>query len=303
MSKLSALFQNTGGTIRWVASWMPGPIRQQFQLAYLLWRLVDTVEDCAAWPRARRIVALRQLVQLLQSPSPTLARHVRSALPKQDAINDIALTTLIAELPEIVAGLGEFPPAVRDVVRECCCATVAGMIQALERATDPWMIDLHTMEDLCTYINAVGAMPLHAMTVMFAAEYSALEPLTPYLLARVSPYAQGVCMADYLEDFHDDLAEHKRMLPPDVSVEHVIWRARQGLVAGQEYVAALQATDVPKGLIGACAGPILFAEQMLCHIERYGPGVTLERSRVATIDARLQTALLHNQPLFTGRSE
>ena len=107
------------------------------------------------------------------------------------------------------------------------------MIQALERATDPWMIDLHTMEELCAYID------------------SALESLTPYLLARVSPYAQGVCMADYLEDFHDDLAEHKRMLPPDVSVEHVIWRARQGLIAGQEYVAALQAADVPKGLMAS----------------------------------------------------
>lgn len=58
--KFKFAFSKHRGSITWVNPWLPAPIQEQFQLAYLLWRLVDTVEDCANWPRANRIVTLQQ---------------------------------------------------------------------------------------------------------------------------------------------------------------------------------------------------------------------------------------------------
>lgn len=298
MSKLGVLFQNTANTMTWLDAWLPAPIQEQSYLGYLFLRLVDTIEDCANWPRPNRIAVLQQLAALFQNPSVPAAQALVASFPEPVVVNDAKLSALLTELPQLISVLCAASPGVQQIICESCGTMIAGMIDFMRKAEAPWVLSLHNRTELQAYIYATAGMPIHMMTRLFILEYKIAEPQATYLLDHVAPYANGIALADYFEDLADDLAGGRRLLPPELSQAEIVQMAQQGLKAGEEYTLALQAAGIPDGVIAICAGLIFIAQHILTHVAEHGPGTRLERTQLAVIDTHLKAAIAHERPFF-----
>ena len=81
MTDLPGLLERTSRTFALSIPLLPEPTRLATTLAYLLFRLADTFEDAAVWPRARRAEALTDLLALLaDTPVAPRARATELSL-------------------------------------------------------------------------------------------------------------------------------------------------------------------------------------------------------------------------------
>jgi len=58
MATLDDLLEKTSRTFALSIPMLPEPTRRHVGIAYLLFRIADTFEDAARWPRDRRLAAL-----------------------------------------------------------------------------------------------------------------------------------------------------------------------------------------------------------------------------------------------------
>jgi farnesyl-diphosphate farnesyltransferase len=68
MVDLEQLLIATSRTFALAIPLLPEPTRLEVTLSYLLFRVADTFEDAASWPRALRIEALARFDTLLAAP-------------------------------------------------------------------------------------------------------------------------------------------------------------------------------------------------------------------------------------------
>jgi len=66
MATLDDLLEKTSRTFALSIPMLPEPTRRHVGIAYLLFRIADTFEDAALWPRDRRVAALGDLETLLR---------------------------------------------------------------------------------------------------------------------------------------------------------------------------------------------------------------------------------------------
>src|SRR5580698_3671294 len=69
MADLMRLLERTSRTFALAIPNLPSPPRREVAAAYLVFRIADTFEDAASWPRSDRLAALAGLEDLLVSPS------------------------------------------------------------------------------------------------------------------------------------------------------------------------------------------------------------------------------------------
>src|SRR3954453_3806448 len=65
---LEQLLIATSRTFALAIPLLPEPTRREVTVAYLLFRIADTLEDAAAWPAGRRAEALERFSRLLGRP-------------------------------------------------------------------------------------------------------------------------------------------------------------------------------------------------------------------------------------------
>ena len=68
VANLDVLLEKTSRTFALSIPMLPEPTRRHVALAYLLFRVADTFEDAAQWPRDRRLAALDDLTLMLETP-------------------------------------------------------------------------------------------------------------------------------------------------------------------------------------------------------------------------------------------
>ena len=82
---LEQLLIATSRTFALAIPLLPEPTRREVTISYLLFRVADTFEDAASWPRALRIEALERFDQLLENPGPRGDRGGRPPLGRGGA--------------------------------------------------------------------------------------------------------------------------------------------------------------------------------------------------------------------------
>jgi len=110
------LLARTSRTFAIAIPLLPEPTRTKVCLAYLLFRVVDTLEDAASWPRADRIRALEEFAALVEDP---VAERLRSAAQRwiggRVSANPDYLD-LLAALPELFGEINGLPAASRAIL-------------------------------------------------------------------------------------------------------------------------------------------------------------------------------------------
>lgn len=293
---LEQLLIATSRTFALAIPLLPEPSRHEVTLSYLLFRIADTFEDAAAWPRERRIESLERFAKLLEHHDPAataeLARHWVEEVPCEQA----AYRELLAETPAVLEAFFALSPEAIHLIREHTVRTALGMAGFVKRISEDGELRLTDLADLQAYCYVVAGIVGELLTELFLLEHPVLETVAAELRSRSRAFGEGLQLVNILKDSASDVTEGRRYLPVGVERAEVLTLARRDLDEASAYVLALQRAGAERGLVAFNALPVHLAYATLDRVETAGPGSKLTRPEVFSIVQRLHRALDHGDP-------
>lgn len=264
---------------------LPQPLQHRVLIAYLLCRIADTVEDCAAMPAERKRALLARFRASLDEGGPDAA-PLAEAFPLPATPDELLTREVASTLREFRAFPREVRDAIRPWVQEMCdgMAGFAGMqpspgtFQALQRVED--------LDRYCWYVaGTVG----HLLTELFrihsprvdAAAYRALKE-------RATDFGLGLQLVNIIKDVADDRARGWSFVPRELcapcgldpehlldaghaaqaaeAMRRMIAKAEGHLDQALDYTLHLPAFDYRIRLF--CLAPLFFAVRTLALAAR-----------------------------------
>jgi farnesyl-diphosphate farnesyltransferase len=293
---LEQLLIATSRTFALAIPLLPEPTRLEVTLSYLLFRIADTFEDAAAWPRALRIEALEEFGRLLENPDPAEAAGISRRWAAEVPCEQPGYRDLLAEIPEVLEAFLALRPEAVALIREHTLRTAHGMAGFVARTTDEGELRLADVPDLQDYCYVVAGIVGELLTELFLLGRPGLAATAPYLRERSRTFGEGLQLVNILKDSASDATEGRRYLPEGVDRAQVMELARRDLRAAKEYVLALQEAGAERGLVAFNALPVELAHATLDRVETAGPGSKLTRKEVYAIVQQMNSALDRNEP-------
>jgi farnesyl-diphosphate farnesyltransferase len=298
MADLEQLLIATSRTFALAIPLLPEPTRLEVTLSYLLFRVADTFEDAASWPRALRIEALAQFDALLETPDREEIAAISRRWAEEVPCEQLGYRDLLAGLPEVLDSFFALRPEAVALIRDHVLRTSRGMAGFVARTTDDGELRLRDVADLQAYCYVVAGIVGELLTELFLLGRPRLEPVAARLRERSRAFGEGLQLVNILKDSASDATQGRRYLPEGVDRAEVLSLARQDLLAAREYVLALQSAGAERGLVAFNALPVRLATASLDRVEQAGPGSKLTRPEVYAIVQRLNRALDHGEPAF-----
>jgi farnesyl-diphosphate farnesyltransferase len=296
MADLEQLLIATSRTFALAIPLLPEPTRLEVTLSYLLFRVADTFEDAASWPRALRIEALAQFDRLLADPDREEIAAISRRWAEEVPCEQLGYRDLLAGLPEVLDSFFALRPDAVTLIREHVLRTSQGMAGFVARITDDGELRLRDIPDLQAYCYVVAGIVGELLTELFLLGRPRLAPVAARLRERSRAFGEGLQLVNILKDSASDATQGRRYLPDGVDRSEVLALARGDLQAAREYVLALQSAGAERGLVAFNALPVRLATASLDRVEQAGPGSKLTRPEVYAIVQRLNRALDQNEP-------
>ena len=288
MPSIQDLLVQTSRTFALAIPLLPEPTRNTTGLAYLLFRIADTLEDAETWTRAQRQGALAEFGELLASPergkAVTLSQRWLQAAPTSHA----GYLNLLRAVPEVMDEVGRLEPGDRKIVLEHALRTEEGMRQVLERADDAGRVRIDTLDDLKAYCYVVAGIVGELLTAIFVHNAPSLRSVERTLLDHQLEFGEGLQLVNILKDESVDRGEGRSYLPVSVPRSEVLELAKADLAGARRYIAALREGGAPRGFVAFTSLSEELAEASLVRLERDGPGAKVSRTEVFQILARIQ---------------
>ncbi|HUO86952.1 MAG TPA: squalene/phytoene synthase family protein [Thermoanaerobaculia bacterium] len=306
MREIDQLLEKTSRTFALSIPLLPEPTRDEVTVAYLLFRIADTLEDAAAWPRQLRLAALAAFADLIEMPAAEararvgdLSRAWCSGLPSEHQ----GYLELLAATPFVLDNLASLNPEARRIVARDTVRTARGMTAFVARSDATGRLELADEDDLARYCYAVAGIVGEMLTDLFLLARPALAPDAGALRRRAPLFGEALQLVNILKDSSADAEEGRRYLPRGVTREAVFRRTRRDLEAAVEYARILQSAEgrgLERGIVAFCALPVRLAVATLDRIEAAGAGAKLTRPEVFAIVADLERALDSGAPAATS---
>jgi farnesyl-diphosphate farnesyltransferase len=292
-ARLEELLVKTSRTFALSIPELPEPTRREVTVAYLLFRVADTLEDATRWTPERQFGELGRLAGLLERPTQDEARELARDWCEDPPLDRAAYLELLSELPAVLAALESLAPPARDLVRAHTARTIDRMASFVRRKRP---LQLRDIPDLRDYCYAVAGIVGEMLTELFLLGSPALEPIGPSLRAGAAGFGEALQLVNILKDSSFDVDEGRSYLPNGVGREEVLALARGDLEDAGRYVRHLQDAGAPRGVVAFTALPVLLAWKTLECVERQGPGAKLSRGEVTAIARSLDDALDRDRP-------
>ena len=316
---LSGLLKEVSRSFYLTLRVLPGRIRPQIGLAYLLARTTDTIADTELVPLEQRLEALRALRERILGRS-TSAAGLRRAGAEARLAGRGSLAGKVRGEPKLAAGL---PAPDLELVREVLQIIISGQELDLRRfggASARQVAALRTDEELDDYTYRVAGCVGEFWTKLCRARLFPKAPLDDvFLLTNGARFGKGLQLVNILRDLPRDLRHGRCYLPAerlaaaglkpgdllDPASEPrlrplynaCLDRADEHLLAGWAYTNALPRRSVRVRL--ACAWPILIGRETL-KLLRAGnvldPQRRIKVSRQQVRQLRLRSVLLYPWP-------
>jgi farnesyl-diphosphate farnesyltransferase len=281
--ELATLLERTSRTFALTIPLLHEPLATDVGLAYLLFRIADTLEDAPKWGRDARIAALDSFGEWLIGEEEERAwlDHVASSPPTDDEGCLELLSRAEGVRASVAARGGELAMAVTmDVVR-----TSAKMGEFVARQSEAGGLVLCDIEDLREYCYAVAGIVGELLTEMFLLRHPALEPERDALLDLAPAFGEGLQLVNILKDATSDAREGRSYLPLDVERADIVALARTDLARANDYVNLLRFAGAPRHVQMFCELPVRLADATLDRLEA---GVAkLTREEVMAIFAQV----------------
>ncbi|HVR08006.1 MAG TPA: squalene/phytoene synthase family protein, partial [Thermoanaerobaculia bacterium] len=232
---LEQLLIATSRTFALAIPLLPEPTRRQVTIAYLLFRIADTFEDAARWPRASRIEALQTFERLLVAPDPCATAATARFWAAEVPCDQPGYRDLLAELPQVLDAFFDLSPAAVELTREHTLRTCRGMAGFVSRTDDRGELRLRDLADLRGYCYVVAGIVGELLTELFLLGAPILAPGAAALRERSRAFGEGLQLVNILKDSAADAVEGRRYLPAAVPRSEVLALARASLGDAAEY--------------------------------------------------------------------
>lgn len=194
---------------------LPPDLHPVVSNAYLLCRIIDTIEDEPALdPSAKRAFS-EQFVRAVGGDEP--AENFAAAL--SPLLSESTLATereLVHETPRVLSITHRFTPAQRDALATCVRIMGAGMVQFQEQKNARGLESLAAMDRYCYHVaGVVGEM----LTRLFCEHSGAIARHRSRLMPLSVSFGQGLQMTNILKDIWADLERGACWLPRSVFEE------------------------------------------------------------------------------------
>jgi farnesyl-diphosphate farnesyltransferase len=284
---------------------LPGKVRPQISIAYLLARTTDTIADTELVPIDERLGALQLLRERILGQRPTPVKFGKLLEEQSSSAERI----LLERCEESVAALNGLAPDDARLVREVLETIISGQELDLRRfgsVSSGRIVALRTDGELEDYIYRVAGCVGEFWTRICRARLFPLAPLDDkFFLTSGVQFGKGLQLVNVLRDLPRDLRRHRCYLPAerlsDLELkaddlldsghetrlrplyDSYVDRAETYLRAGWAYTNALPRSQVRVRL--ACAWPILIGMETLAllrHRKVLDPStrIRIERGRL-----------------------
>jgi len=262
-AEVRTLLEKTSRTFALAIPLLPPPLAREVGIAYLLFRIADTLEDADLWHRDARIAALHDFERWL------------------DGGGDLRIDpppTKNAGYMNLLARAGAVRAAASDVAKKHVKRTAHGMAEFVARQDDEGRIVLTDLADLRAYCYFVAGIVGEMLTELFGA--------APALSEDGKLFGEGLQLVNILKDAPADAREGRVYLPPSVPRAEIMQLARDDLRVAERYVAALRADAKT---IAFCTLPLRLATATLDRLEAGAP--KLSRDEAMAIFADVTSSL------------
>jgi farnesyl-diphosphate farnesyltransferase len=287
---LDHLLQGSSRTFALTIPLLPEPTRREVTVAYLLFRVADTIEDSVRWPRSKKLEGLGRLAAFLKDPSDSASPSLASSWETDPPLEHPGYLELLTEFPAVMRAAKSLSPEARRLVTEHTIRTCRAMASFVEREFER-SLHLDDLRDLRAYCYAVAGIVGEMLTELFLLGREPLRPLAEPMREEAASFGEALQLVNILKDRARDAGEGRRYLPETIPLSEVFELARRDLEIAGRYSSRLESAGADRGIVAFTALPILFARATLDRVERDGPGSRISRGEVATLTARLHEAL------------
>jgi len=191
---------------------LPEGLAKPVANAYLLCRIIDTIEDEVALDAAQKRHFCRQFIRVVEgseAPEP-LAEELAPLLSAQTLAAEHELIRLI---PRVIAITCGFDAPQREALNLCVAVMGQGMAEFQGRDLRHGLDDMAEMDRYCYYVaGVVGEM----LTRLFCHYSPPIDAQRELMMKLAVSFGQGLQMTNILKDLWDDHSRGVCWLPRDV---------------------------------------------------------------------------------------
>lgn len=280
---IEELLQTTSRTFALSIPLLPAPLDHQITLAYLVFRISDTLEDADHLDRDTRQTALRAFHNVLADlRESTVAEWTHDWSGRSISENE-DYNRLLRETPRVLGYVRELNPQARSILVRHAMRSAEGMAVSLDHADASGNLHLKSVQDLKQYCYYVAGIVGEMITELFvASECNSTQggDHDQELAATAATFGEALQLVNILKDARDDKQSGRTYMPQGVPRATIFELARQDLQQAGKYVAALHKMNAPCGFIAFCDAPLQLAEATLRVVEQDGPGSKIPRNEV-----------------------
>lgn len=283
---LSSSLQGTSRTFALAIPLLGPELQYQVGIAYLLFRVADSIEDAACVDAARRHLLLQRLRDCLapdcQQSSTLQATMVEGFGGLWPAGS--ATEQLMVAASRLLRLFHQLPSAASACIRSSLDRTIVGMLDFLSSgAARGAEIRVETVAELKLYCYFVAGIVGEMLTELFLLQ----GPVSSDQLGRLRELAVGfgefLQLVNILKDSEGDVRLGRCFIPAGVSRETVISLAETSGHAAREYIQTLAVLGVSADVLAFCRFISRLAEGSLAALQQHGAGAKLTRNDVFRI--------------------
>jgi 4,4'-diapophytoene synthase len=211
----SEMLEGVSRTFALTIPQLPQALCRVVSNAYLLCRIVDTIEDEPDLSGARKNYFCQQFLRTLDNArsAEPFSRQLCASLSTQTLL---AEHELIRNLPRVIRITRSFSEAQREALQRCVRTMAKGMGQFQLRAEKHGLQSLEDLDQYCYYVaGVVGEM----LTRLFCLHSSEIAKNHDALMALAISFGQGLQMTNILKDVWEDYQFGACWLPRKVFAE------------------------------------------------------------------------------------
>jgi farnesyl-diphosphate farnesyltransferase len=211
----SEMLQGVSRTFALTIPQLPGRLCRVVSNAYLLCRIVDTIEDEPALRGARKNYFCEKFLKTLNVArnAESFSRQLAAALSSQ---TPPAEHELIHNVPRVIRITRSFSEAQREALHRCVCTMAKGMGQFQLRNEKH---RLQTLGDLDQYCYHVAGVVGQMLTRLFCLHSPEIAKHHDTLMDLAVSFGQGLQMTNILKDVWEDYQRGACWLPQKIFAE------------------------------------------------------------------------------------
>lgn len=292
MSLLEELLQKSSRTFALSIPLLPEDLQRSVGIAYLLFRIADTIEDelpCSIDDRRRALITIADRF----SETPEVMSEAIGAMRfSTEALSNTGYADLLECTQTLIDAYRELGEAEQASIASHLSRTCRGMAHFLGRD-----LSSGTAQDLREYCYIVAGIVGEMLTELFMLHDPCLAGSRKELLSEATAFGEGLQLVNIIRDSADDLHAGRCYLPRSLDRPALIGLAQGDLARAQRYVQTLYDGNAHIGIVRFNALNLALASATIEAIQEQGPGAKITRDVVESIlshitsDAFLANAL------------